>query len=968
MIKKALILFLLGSTVLFSENRMDAVRQAINTANADWRVGESWVSQLSREDFAQLCGAQTRPVIDADARLITLQQAAELPARLDWRDNNGDWVTSVKNQGACGSCWDFSAAAQVEAWWQIHHANPDTNIDVSEQYVLSCADAGSCAGGMVEAALTFYRENGVVLESCMPYQADDTIDCSSACADSDRNIVAIPGWGYVTLEEPTVDNIKQAVYRHPVSASYTVFEDFQYYDGGVYEHVWGDVVGGHAILIVGWDDAEQCWIVKNSWGPRWGEDGYFRIKWGDSGIGKNVPFIYDNLTGEALDLSTDALDVALVGGDSTTEIITLKNLGQSPLQFSLIDYEIPVVFHPSDFNSFDGSSWWCGDAFVGGYQNHWLQYLSTPPIDLSASESPQLSFQTFWEIEPPAGAPAPWDGWDGANVWISTDGGETFQILQPLEPAYTCQSLWAFGEANQGWNMGAGIAGWAGSSNGWQAAWFDLSGYKTENVVIRFAFASDMGFCTDDDSSVVGFFVDQIKVVDGDNILFFDKGEDIHTMNRQGFGAKTADWITIDNGGGDLAPGESMDVPVVISAKKLEAGDYLGLIAVSSNDTTADSKVRIDLTVTAPNFDLAVKEIDLPQAIHLLATFSPAVQIRNLGALDAGDFDLLCRITRGDSLVYADSVHVASLASMTSQKVTFAKTTAGDTGLVHVSVSIQNLNNDSVPANNAADRSLYITNLLDDFESGAALWAFAGGWGVTDKFKGRESEFAAHVNHGVIPYTPNMNATMTFVESFPVADLDSLALSWWCWSYTEENVDNCYLEVSADSTNWVVADTITGKFPEYERRRIDLTPFIDRSSERLWFRFHFVSDADDEFIGVFIDDVRLYAVHGSGMPTMVHGQPMSPGDWRLQQNYPNPFNPATTIRYYIPKPARVKVSIYNLNGRLLETVVDERQPAGEHSVEWRADGVATGLYFYKMEAISEYGDSFRALKKMLLVR
>ncbi len=967
MIKKITFLILLGATLLFSENRTDAIRQAINAANANWQVGDSWVSKLTPEEFARLCGAPLQPAVGPNAKLIALQPA-DLPARLDWRDNNGNWVTSVKNQGACGSCWSFSAAAQVEAWWQIYHADPDSNIDLSEQYVLSCANAGSCAGGLVEAALTFYQQNGVVLEACMPYQADDAVDCSSACPDSERHVVTIPGWGYVTLEEAIVENIKQAVYRHPVSASYTVFEDFQHYDGGVYEHVWGDVVGGHAILIVGWDDAEECWIVKNSWGANWGEDGYFRIKWGDSGMGKSVPFIYDDMTGAALELSTDVLDVSLVGGDSITEIITLKNLGTETLQFSLIDYEIPVAFHPSDFNSFDGSSWWCGDPFVGGYQNHWLQYLSTPIIDLSATASPQLSIQTFWAIEPPAGAPAPWDGWDGANVWISTDGGESFQVIRPIEPAYTCQDLWAFGNAEQGWDMGTGIAGWAGASRGWQAARFDLSDYKTESVVIRFAFASDMGFCTDDDSTVIGFLVDQIKVADGDSVLFFDNGDDVHSMQREGFGVKTANWISIDNGAGDLAPGESRDVPVIISAKDLQAGDYQGLIAVSSNDTTADADVRINLTVAAPGFDLAVKEIDAPETIRILSTFSPAAKIYNLGVNDVGDFDVVCRMSRENEIVYADTVHVSSLASMTSRRVTFEATTILDTGFVRIVASIRNFTADQVSANDASVRNIYITNLLDDFESGAGLWALDGGWGVTDKFKGWQSEFAAHVNDGVVPYLPNMDAAMTFIEPLPTAGLDSLALSWWSWIYTEENVDNCYLEVSADSTTWVAADTMTGSLPEYDLRRVDLTPYIDRSSERLWFRFRFVSDADDEFVGVFIDDVRLFAVPGDGLAVAVHEQVQSPGDWRLQQNYPNPFNPATTIRYNIPKPARVTVSIYNLNGRLLETIVNENQSAGEHSVEWRGGGYASGLYFYKMEATSEYGDSFRAFKKMLLVR
>ena len=62
-----------------------------------------------------------------------------------------------------------------------------------------------------------------------------------------------------------------------------------------HEHVWGEYVAGHAILIVGWDDMGQSWICKNSWGPLWGEDGYFRIKWGSCEIGTYMPFIWDDV-------------------------------------------------------------------------------------------------------------------------------------------------------------------------------------------------------------------------------------------------------------------------------------------------------------------------------------------------------------------------------------------------------------------------------------------------------------------------------------------------------------------------------------------------------------------------------------------------------------------------------------------------------------------------------------------------
>ena len=253
---KLFIFFCLGVIYLAdAETKVDKIDAAIQANSATWQTAESWVTELEPEEWSRLCGTIREHVPNASSRQITLSVSAELPLQLDWRNNDGNWVTPVRNQASCGSCWDFSATAQVEAWWQVFNKDPNLNPDLSEQFVLSCANAGSCAGGSVEAALTFYQENGVPPESCLPYQATDNVLCEEACPDWQEKALAIPGWGYVTLEEPIVENIKQAVYQHPVSASYIVYEDFYYYGGGVYEHVWGEVVGGHAILIVGWNDA-----------------------------------------------------------------------------------------------------------------------------------------------------------------------------------------------------------------------------------------------------------------------------------------------------------------------------------------------------------------------------------------------------------------------------------------------------------------------------------------------------------------------------------------------------------------------------------------------------------------------------------------------------------------------------------------------------------------------------------------
>ncbi len=345
---KKIILFMILLTFLFlrvtfASITIDEVKRAIAEKGATWTAAENWVTRLSEDERRQLCGAILKPMDGTQAELLSLPPINSLPAKFDWRDHQGNWVTPVKDQGQCGSCWDFSAVGQIESWWMIHNANPDSMIDLSEQFILSCSNAGTCAdGGWMHEALEFVKFNGVPPEACFDYRAVDGIPCSEACADWKDHTVTIPGWGWITYGKIIVDNIKSAVYRNPVSAAFTVYSDFYSYHSGVYEHVFGEVEGGHAIVIVGWDDEEQSWICKNSWGKDWGQNGYFRIKWGDSEMGDFVPFIWDKMTSRrSVEPSPERFDFSLIVGDTAVSQLQVKNKGQEPLEFAVMDYGYP---------------------------------------------------------------------------------------------------------------------------------------------------------------------------------------------------------------------------------------------------------------------------------------------------------------------------------------------------------------------------------------------------------------------------------------------------------------------------------------------------------------------------------------------------------------------------------------------------------------------------------------------------
>jgi C1A family cysteine protease len=956
--------------VVFASDEIKQIKQAIEAKGANWIAGENWVTRLAPEERRRLCGAILEPIDPSKASLLSIPLTDSLPPVFDWRDNNGNWVTSVKNQGNCGSCWDFSAVAQVESWWKIHNANLDSMINLSEQFVLSCSE-GTCDGWGTHLALVFIDTLGIPTETCFEYQADDEIPCSDACSTWADEAITIPGWGWITLEEDIIDNIKNAVYRHPVSASFTVYTDFLYYSGGVYEHVWGEEEAGHAILIVGWDDAEQSWICKNSWGEYWGVEGYFRIKWSNCGIGSYMPFIWDEMAGSsALTASTDQLDLSLIFGDSITKNITLKNLGSDLLQYSAMDYEVPVMFHPDSFMAWDNMSWWCGDPQIGGYSDHWLQYLQTPVFDLSNTNSPELSWMGFWSIEDPSGTEPPWDGWDGCNVWVSIDSGNTFNVAYPISPQYNCQSMWSFGHPEQGWNLGVGVPGWGSSSSGWIPVTFDLSPYKSENVIIRFAMASDLAFSVQDDSTMYGFFVDEINVSDGSQLIFENHGEDLLSMKRIGRGFELADWLDITNGFGAIQPNDSTSLDITFNTRNLTPGYYYGVILINSNDTTVPSiEVPLNMDLRLPDHDIAIEEVWLPgETIPILFPFQVGAKIKNCGINDASNFYVACNILSGAQTIYGDTAHVPLILSGASKIVKFKSFMALEPKKFDFVITLLNLTDDYNAHNNINRSSSIASNLVDGFETETGFWNFKGGWGITNRFGGYNGSFCAHVNSGST-YLNNMDATMTFTPGFDLTSIEKATLKFWTRYVTEANKDICYMEASGDSLTWTKLDSLSGmSFSTWTQHEVGLTDFINTGYTKVWIRFHFVSDSSKIMLGVLIDDVEIYPEN----PTYVVNEGTNesiPTKWKIFQNYPNPFNMTTRIEYSMPKAGDVKIVIYNIKGEVVRNLLEKYHNPGHHFIEW--DGydnkglpVGTGIYFYHLEVKGK----FSSTKKMILMK
>ncbi|MBL7033015.1 MAG: T9SS type A sorting domain-containing protein [Candidatus Delongbacteria bacterium] len=169
-------------------------------------------------------------------------------------------------------------------------------------------------------------------------------------------------------------------------------------------------------------------------------------------------------------------------------------------------------WHTSDWEAWEGDSWWSGNEDLGGYDNHWLHFLVSPELDISGATSPQLTFKLNYTTEAPGGEPVGYDAWDACNVWYSTDGGDNWAPIPDVSPAYDSNSCYSFGYE---FGMGTGIPGWTDSSGGWVDASIDLTDYISDQFMFRFAFCSDPAYSTADNPNIWGMVVDDVVLADG---------------------------------------------------------------------------------------------------------------------------------------------------------------------------------------------------------------------------------------------------------------------------------------------------------------------------------------------------------------------------------------------------------------------------------------------------------------------
>ena len=204
----------------------------------------------------------------------------------DWRQFG--IVGPIKDQSQCGSCWDFSGTGVVEMVLFKAGILPATTAgQLSEQYTLDCGQNGGCNGDDNTTVLAWAKQTGLPLTSCYgPYQAQ-----SGSCNNKSCQLYKITDWGYCGAQDGVCDTqaIKNAMVAYgPIGAAVAADSDFSNYQAGQVYAGDGSTSIDHDIILVGWDDSKGskgAWILRNSWGTSWGDQGYMWIEYGANEVG-----------------------------------------------------------------------------------------------------------------------------------------------------------------------------------------------------------------------------------------------------------------------------------------------------------------------------------------------------------------------------------------------------------------------------------------------------------------------------------------------------------------------------------------------------------------------------------------------------------------------------------------------------------------------------------------------------------
>ncbi|CAL1356571.1 unnamed protein product [Linum trigynum] len=241
-----------------------------------YKLAINQYADLTNKEFRAAKTGFRKPanLVNSGSSSFRYGNASSVPDTMDWRTNGA--VNPIKDQGQCGGCWAFSAVAAVEGITKI---STGKLVSLSEQELIDCDTAGNdqgCNGGLMDGAFQFVKAKGLTTESNYPYTAADGT-CSTTKTTSPATKIS----GYEDVPANDEQALLNAVANQPISVAIDASGSaFQFYSSGVFTGDCGTNLD-HGVAVVGYgasDDGTKYWLVRNSWGTSWGDQGYIKMQ------------------------------------------------------------------------------------------------------------------------------------------------------------------------------------------------------------------------------------------------------------------------------------------------------------------------------------------------------------------------------------------------------------------------------------------------------------------------------------------------------------------------------------------------------------------------------------------------------------------------------------------------------------------------------------------------------------------
>ncbi len=765
--------------------------------------------------------------------------------------------------------------------------------------------------------------------------------------------------------------------------------------------------------------------------------------------------------------------------DEIDEAIFFDNFEYGGAGWQMLDLTAQATWHKDDFNAQGGTgmSWWAGDAILQGYDDLWLQYLESPTLNMGAATNPVLEFDALWAVEGLSGGyPSGYDGWDGVNVWVSTDNGTSWEVLPVQTPAYDCNSLASFGVV---WGLGEGVAGWAGYSGGlapgaWEHVTASMTGYTASQVKLRFALASDEQLSTRNQADLTGFFVDNIYLHEGTTVYLQNNGEGLAIPREMiavsGMGSVGNFWhletvttpeppspthvMRLSNATGSYDPGlRNAVVSPGIDLTQLSA-DSVRIYADfwlygSMNVGDPDAMPNLDYWLVQITPDSGANWYDYNDPWGQAGSSSPWIELpssytpfssENGGPIDLSPYagyEVWIRIlflSDGDG--YNGIGFFMDDFAVLTQVIPSHDVAASNLWIpMPTSAYFDNLYN-SVEVHNEGQQEETAIPIYWRLNAGApmAITPFptlAGGEMITKEFIWEDPQPGSYVvdaytsvpgdtnltndtsKAGIVDITAanilefgydnrqyTYQPTYTYfvfgegsgaaVRFTPVADgvadsLNALTLKALFQTMGPLRI-HVYGAGSATLPGPEVAQfdaDVTQTYPNWQTFDLSVVSYLQENRTDFWVWLEVMNSSNEPKV------TGAYLLHGAGHFFRSNGatfiasdrdffiravlepatgvawssEPVLPLKFALGQNRPNPFNPSTVIPYTLPQAAQVNLTVYEVNGRAVNTLVNGWQVAGNHEVSFDAANLASGVYLYRLQA-----GAYQASGKMVLLK